>query len=115
LKVYERNYGGEELTFALSGYTYFDSLVWDGIDGFVFWDRETESLWWPLIGKAISGSLQGTKLLEMNKANWADVTWKDVKSNYPTAMVLKSGQDFNRPDNWDRKVNSSYILENFSE
>lgn len=112
--IYERNYGGEELTFALSGYTYFDSLVWDGLDGFVFWDRETESLWWPLIGKAVSGSLQGTRLLEMNKANWADVTWKEVKSKYPTAKVLKSGQDFKRPARWDRKVNASFIKENFS-
>jgi len=43
--IYSRNYGGKELTFALSGYTYYDKNVWNGLDGFVFWDRETESLW----------------------------------------------------------------------
>ena len=52
--IYERNYGDTELTFALSGYTYYDEEVWDGLDGFILWDRETESLWWPLIGKAVS-------------------------------------------------------------
>ncbi|MEL7001896.1 MAG: DUF3179 domain-containing (seleno)protein [Bacteroidota bacterium] len=113
--IYERNYGDEELTFALSGYTYFDSLVWDGLDGFVFWDRETESLWWPLIGKAVSGPLQGTKLLVMDNANWSDVTWNEVKSNYPTAKVLISGQDFERPTTWDRTVDASYIVDNFKK
>lgn len=113
--IYERTYGSEELTFALSGYTYFDPEVWDGLDGFVFWDRETESLWWPLIGKAVSGPLQGARLLEMDKAHWADVTWKDVKSNYPNAKVLQSGQDFPRPSSWERTVDAGFIVENFSE
>ena len=34
--IYERTYGDHTLTFALSGYTYFDEQVWDGLDGFVF-------------------------------------------------------------------------------
>ncbi len=113
--IYERNYGGEELTFALSGYTYFDSLVWDGLDGFVLWDRETESLWWPLIDKAVSGPLKGTRLLEMDKANWSDVKWKDIKVNYPTAKVLKSGQDYERPGTWEKEVDAGYIAENFKK
>ncbi len=54
--IYERQYSNKELTFALSGYTYYDNEVWNGLDGFVLWDRETESLWWPLIGKSVSGS-----------------------------------------------------------
>lgn len=95
--IYERNYGGAELTFALSGYTYFDQNVWDGLDGFVLWDRETESLWWPLIGKAVSGPLKNVKLLEMDQSKWEDVEWKHVKDNYPNALILKSGQDYKRP------------------
>jgi hypothetical protein len=113
--IYERDYGGQELTFALSGYTYYDTTVWNGLDGFVLWDRETESLWWPLIDQSVSGPLQGTQLLEMDKANWSDVTWKEVKSNYPTAKVLISGQDFERPTEWDKKVDASYIIENFKK
>ncbi|PIQ18547.1 MAG: hypothetical protein COW66_05890, partial [Flavobacteriaceae bacterium CG18_big_fil_WC_8_21_14_2_50_34_36] len=46
--VYKRTYADKIFTFALSGYTYFDPEVWNGLDGFVLWDRETESLWWPL-------------------------------------------------------------------
>ncbi|MFY0627036.1 MAG: DUF3179 domain-containing protein [Reichenbachiella sp.] len=113
--IYERDYGGQELTFALSGYTYFDSQVWNGLDGFVLWDRETESLWWPLIDQAVSGSLKGTKLLEMDKNNWSDITWSEVKTNYPSAQVLVSGQDFERPTSWHKNVDTSYIVDNFKK
>jgi hypothetical protein len=34
--IYDRVIDGREYTFALSGYTYFDPEVWDGMDGFVF-------------------------------------------------------------------------------
>ena len=112
--IYERTYGKNELTFALSGYTYFDKDVWNGLDGFVLWDRETESLWWPLIGKAVSGPLKEVKLLEMDKSKWKDVQWKYVKDNYPNALVLKSGQDFERPTEWNKKVDISDIKENYT-
>ena len=113
--IYERQYGDEELTFGLSGYTYFDPEVWEGTDGFVFWDRETESLWWPLIGRAVSGPLKGTQLQVMDEANWEDVTWGDVKSRFPTAQVLISGQDFERPKTWSKQVDASAIAATFSE
>ena len=111
--IYERKYGDKELTFALSGYTYYDEQVWDGLDGFVLWDRETESLWWPLIGKAISGRLKGVKMLEMDKAHWKDTYWKDIKTNYPNAQVLKSGQDFERPKSWKKYNDVSDIVQDF--
>lgn len=112
--IYERTYGKNELTFALSGYTYFDKDVWSGLDGFVLWDRETESLWWPLIGKAVSGPLKEVKLLEMDKNKWKDVQWKYVKDNYPNALVLKSGQDFERPQEWGKSVDISNIRKNYT-
>lgn len=112
--IYDRQYGDKELTFALSGYTYYDDEVWDGLDGFVLWDRETESLWWPLIGRAISGSLKGVKLLEKDKAHWEDTTWKAIKEKYPNAQVLKSGQDFERPNTWKAYDDVSGIVENYS-
>ena len=112
--IYERNYGEKELTFALSGYTYFDENVWNGLDGFVFWDRETESLWWPLIGKAVSGPLKNVKLIEMDKEKWSDTTWKYIRDNYPNAQILKSGQDFERPNEWEQIEDVTSIVENYS-
>ncbi len=112
--IYERTYGDDVLTFALSGYTYYDEQVWDGLDGFILWDRETESLWWPLIDRAVSGPLQGVKLLEMNKAHWEDTTWGDLKKKYPQAAILKTGQDFERPESWTKIKDVSQIVEKFS-
>lgn len=112
--IYDRNYGGEELTFALSGYTYYDDNVWNGLDGFVLWDRETESLWWPLIGKAVSGPLKNVQLQETDKSKWEDIRWKEVKEKYPTAKILKSGQDFERPKSWEKLEDVTAIKEQFS-
>lgn len=112
--IYDRNYDNQKLTFALSGYTYFDKDVWNGLDGFVLWDRETESLWWPLIGKAVSGPLKNVRLLEMDESNWADVKWEYIRDNYPNASVLKSGQDFERPTEWEKIEDVSSIKEKFS-
>ncbi len=111
--IYGRDYEGNELTFALSGYTYYDDAVWDGLDGFVLWDRETESLWWPLIGRAVSGDLQGVKMLEMDKSHWEDTTWKEIKNSYPKAQVLISGQDFERPKSWPKYDDVEQIVKEF--
>ena len=113
--IYDRQYGDKELTFALSGYTYYDEEVWDGLDGFVLWDRETESLWWPLIDKAVSGPLKGVELLEKDKANWEDTTWAVIKEKYPQAQILKSSQDFERPKTWEKIDDVSNIVENYSK
>ncbi|MDW3209207.1 MAG: DUF3179 domain-containing (seleno)protein [Reichenbachiella sp.] len=111
--IYERDYNGRLLTFGLSGYTYFDASVWDGLDGFVFWDRETESLWWPLIGQAVSGPLEGVKLLEMEQQYWEDISWKEVKEKYADVKVLASGQDFQRPTSWTKYNDVESITEQF--
>ena len=112
--IYDRKYGDKELTFALSGYTYYDDNVWNGLDGFIFWDRETESLWWPLIDKAVSGPLKGVELLEKDKAHWEDTNWEIIKEKYPNAQVLKSNQDYERPKTWKKIEDVSTIIENYS-
>lgn len=112
--IYDRQYGDKELTFALSGYTYYDDDVWDGLDGFILWDRETESLWWPLIDRAVSGDLKGVELLEKDKANWKDTTWQYIKDNYPNAKVLISGQDYERPKTWQKLDDVTNIVKNYS-
>ena len=107
--IYTRAYGDKVFTFGLSGYTYYDPEVWNGKDGFVFWDRETESLWWPLIGKAVSGKMKGAELHLYDENLWEDTTWKIVKSKYPQAQVLISGQDFERPASWPQYKDVSDI------
>jgi len=113
--IYDRQYGDKVLTFALSGYTYYDDKVWDGLDGFVLWDRETESLWWPLIDKAVSGPLKGVRFIEKDKASWEDTNWGKIKETYPNAQVLKSGQDFERPQTWSRYDDVGDIVEKYQK
>jgi hypothetical protein len=111
--VYKRTYADKTFTFALSGYTYFDPKVWNGLDGFVLWDRETESLWWPLIDKAVSGKLKGVKLQKLEDIHWEDTTWKNIKENYPTAKILISNQDYERPKTWEKYEDVSEIVKQY--
>jgi len=100
--VYDRRLGDHTLTFGVSGYTYADPDVWDGMDAFVLWDRETESLWWPPIGKAVSGALVDQPLKLLDEAQWSQTRWGEVLEKHPDAMVLQRGQDFERPRQWTR-------------
>ena len=100
--VYTRIYCGQEFTFALSGYTYFDPDVWNGLDGFVMWDRETESLWWPLIDKAVSGLMyeKNVFMQKYDETKWKEITWSNIVSDHPHALVLRAGQTMPIPTNW---------------
>jgi len=109
--VYDRTMAGRQYTFALSGYTYFDVDVWDGMDGFVLWDRETESLWWPLIGKAVSGAMQGSKMKVLPEDQWQQTNWGDIKEKFNDVLVLEPGQDFERPKNWQRYNDAKLVDE----
>lgn len=106
--VYNRDYNGQTLTFGLSGYTYFDPQIWDGRDAFVFWDRETESLWWPPIGKAVSGDLNGLDLQLLEPDFWSQTKWGKVVDKYPHALVLKPGQGLVPPKEW-KQLNQETI------
>ena len=101
--VYSRIYCGEELTFAVSGFTYHDPVVWGGLDAFVLWDRETESLWWPLTDQAISGKMNRTELKKYS-GGWLDLTFDEIKQNYgiENVLVLKYNQTMDVPQNWPR-------------
>jgi len=108
--IYSRQYREIELTFALSGYTYYDAEVWNGLDGFILWDRDTESLWWPLIGKAVSGPLKDVEFKELEETKWVDTDWKAIKKQYPNAKILVSNQDFERPKSWPRLTDVDQIV-----
>ncbi|PCJ89422.1 MAG: hypothetical protein COA57_02150 [Flavobacteriales bacterium] len=105
--IYDRTIEGKKYTFALSGYTYFDKDVWNGLDGFVMWDRETESLWWPLISKAVSGQMKGTEMKVLDEQYWSQTTWDEIKKKEPEVQVLKPGQDFERPKSWPKYTAAS--------
>jgi len=111
--IYKRTYGDKVFTFAVSGYTYYDPKVWDGLDGFILWDRETESLWWPLIDEAVSGALKGVRLQKLEDVYWEDTTWKAVKKHYPQADVLISRQDFVRPTTWKKYTDVSEVVKEY--
>lgn len=100
--VYSRVYCDNTLTFALSGYTYYEPEIRDGRDGFVLWDRDTESLWWPLIDKAISGDLHGTQLKRHDEGSWEVLRWSEIKETYPDALVIRSNLSHPLLDNFPR-------------
>ncbi|HHH52523.1 MAG TPA: DUF3179 domain-containing protein [Bacteroidetes bacterium] len=95
--VYYRTICDSVFTFAPSGYTYFDPGVKDGVDAFVLWDRETESLWWPLIDKAVSGTMLSRELQLYLKNKWKIMSLKEILDKYPESKVLKRGQNENIP------------------
>lgn len=106
--VYTREYCDHVITFAVSGYTYHDNSVWDGLEAFILWDRETESLWWPLNDVAVSGSYKDTRLEKYNTSNWEVLTMENINSLYPDALILKKGQTQEAPQNW-KKIEASSL------
>ncbi len=97
--VYDREMNGHTYTFAVSGYTYADPRIWDGLNAFVLWDRDTESLWLPTIGKGVSGPMIDVPMRLTPQAWWTDTTWGEFRKLHPNAVVLKNGQRLNpRPD-----------------
>jgi hypothetical protein len=98
--VYRRDYCGQTLTFGVSGYTYADPFIWEGKQGFILWDRDTESLWWPLIDRAVSGLMQNTLLKKYDAQSWGHSTWAEMLALRPDALVMRSGQDWTPPIDW---------------
>ena len=88
--IYDRQLGNHTYTFAVSGYTYADPGIWGGRDAFVLWDRDTESLWLPTIGKAVSGSMTDVPMKLVSKDQWEQTTWGKFKREHPDALDIAS-------------------------
>lgn len=69
--------GDRALDFGVSGLLYNSDVL--------LYDRQTESLWSQLLGKAISGALQGTALRSVPLAH---TTWIDWRRRHPETYVL---------------------------
>ena len=100
--IYDRQLDGHIYTFAVSGYTYSEPSVWNGLQAFVLWDRDTESLWLPTIGKGVSGPMIDVPLQLVPKDHWEKTTWGKFKAKYPDAVVLKPDQKMSPPASWER-------------
>lgn len=72
-------------TFGVSGLLYNSDML--------LYDRETESLWSQILGKAISGKMKGTQLDSLVLHN---TTWSDWFERYPTTDVLSTDTGYRR-------------------
>ncbi|MGK0291372.1 MAG: hypothetical protein ACI86H_002840 [bacterium] len=75
----------QSLKFGVSGLLYNSDVL--------LYDRQTNSLWSQLLGKAVSGKLKGTNLTMIPLAN---TTWEDWKKQFPNTMVLSTNTGFGR-------------------
>ncbi len=81
--VYDRTVGSRTLTFGVSGMLFRDALV--------MFDRETDTLWTHVDGRAIQGPLAGRTLVPVAAIH---ATWKQWKRLYPDSLVLKKRGEF---------------------
>lgn len=86
--MYARTVGDRDLTFGVSG------MLWEG--SLVMIDQETESLWSHLLGEAMQGPLQGTKLeiIPALMTDWA--TWSASNPDTTVAIMPRSANRYRR-------------------
>ena len=78
--MYSREVAGQVLDFGVSGKLIMNVLV--------MYDRQTNSLWSQLLGKAVEGKMVGQELEFL--PSW-QTTWQDWKTRYPDTQVLVKG------------------------
>jgi hypothetical protein len=87
--VFDRRIDGQPRRFAVSGLLYRSDVL--------MYDRETESLWSQIASEAISGPLQGQRLVLLRSQL---TTWGDWKRRFPATTILsrKTGhlRDYDR-------------------
>ncbi len=98
--VYHRKYCNRTLTFGVSGFTYSDPEIQDGLESFVLWDRDTESLWWPISEEGVAGAFAGTDMVQYDTTKWEELRWPELLEQYPHAVVLRDNQTMDVPGDW---------------
>lgn len=83
--AYRSEVEGRNLIFGVSGLLYNSALL--------LYDRQTESLWSQILGKAISGPMKGTKL---ETVQLTYTTWRDWLQRYPDTLALSIRTGFQR-------------------
>ncbi|MCK5378875.1 MAG: DUF3179 domain-containing protein [Acidobacteria bacterium] len=80
--VYARTVGTKKLTLIVSGMLWRDSLI--------MMDKETESLWSHVLGKAVKGPMEGStlKMLPSTQTTWA--AWSKA---HPKTKLLAKGEE----------------------
>lgn len=70
---------GTSRTFGVSGLLYNSDVL--------LYDRQSESLWSQLLGKAVTGPMQGTPLQQIPSSH---TTWADWRARHPDTLVLST-------------------------
>lgn len=78
--MYSRDIGGQTYTFGVSGKLIRNVMV--------MFDRETETLWSQLLGRAVEGELAGTELEFF--PYWL-MTWQEWKTRHPNTLAMVKG------------------------
>ena len=93
--VFDAEVSGRELTFGVSGLLYNSDLL--------MYDRQTESLWSQIEGRAVSGPLKG-KELELMPSRLT--SWKAWRAEHPDTRVLS--RDTGHRRNYDSTPYGNY-------
>lgn len=83
--VFASNIAESVLSFGVSGLLYNSDVL--------LYDRNSNSLWSQIMGKAVSGPLKGTELPQLPAAH---TTWKDWINQHPETLVLSRETGFPR-------------------
>ena len=78
--MYDPRIQDRRLSFGVSG------LLWKR--NLLFYDRETDSLWSQLLGRAVAGPLAGTPVDEVAILPSMQPTWSAWKKQHPATLVL---------------------------
>ncbi len=78
--MYSREINGDEFTFGVSGKLIRNTLV--------MYDRQTNSLWGQILGRAIEGPLTGTELEYVPAVH---LTWSAWREQHPDTLALIKG------------------------
>jgi hypothetical protein len=93
--AFEAHVAGKDRTFGVSGLLYNNDLL--------LYDRQSESLWSQIEGKAVSGPLVGTKLPYIQTRT---ISWKKWKQMYPYSQVLSTETGY--AQNYDHSPYAGY-------